>query len=125
MKKKGRSFDCKACPPGIQTIRRCKEPRWDFENKDGPHFPIKLTSESGLGFCPAKLFRDDPLSVYTFDKLYLTWKAGSIEIDELTEEEMELYVMLIKLWESYDKQDSFTRLGHMFCGDKDDNKTRT
>lgn len=55
LKAAGRNFDCASCPERVQKLRRCREDRFDFNENDGPAFPIVL--EKGgtqYGFCPGK-----------------------------------------------------------------------
>lgn len=55
LKAEGRNFNCASCPAAVQKIRRCREDRMDFSDKDGPIFPIYVQKGGqGFGFCPAK-----------------------------------------------------------------------
>lgn len=68
-------------------LRRCREDRYDFTEKDNAAvFPIQLTKGGPtFGFCPAKILRDDPVAADIYTTLVAiletgVWpKAGGIE----------------------------------------------
>ena len=91
----------------------------------GSVFPIKLMEgRDGFGFCPAKLFRDDPVFVSVIRHLWLCWKMGQVPsdatLDTIDEEDADLLTFLIQAWERYSEDEKFKRLAMMFGGDKND-----
>lgn len=66
LKSEGRNFSCASCPLAIQKIRRCREDRIDFSEKDGSIWPIYVQKGGqGFGFCPAKATWDsDAMGIY-------------------------------------------------------------
>ena len=78
LKSEGRSFNCQGCPEAVQRIRRCREDRMDFTDKDGAVFPIYLQKGgSGFGFCPAKALWDSDAVAY-YRLLSLAAETGTM-----------------------------------------------
>ena len=78
---KGVSFDCAKCPKNIQKVRRCREDRWDFTEKDDPSvFPMYVSKGSSLfSFCPGKAtWSHETVSLY--QSLKLSSESGSMWI---------------------------------------------
>lgn len=51
----GVSFNCKNCPTRVQELRRCREPREDFDGKDGAIWPMYVFQGGELySHCPGK-----------------------------------------------------------------------
>lgn len=112
------------CPESTQKSRRCNEDRWEISPKESQVMPIILVEGTqGHYFCPSKLFRDDPATVRYCDELFLSWKTGTqvasnddtIQVDFA----MDL-VNFIKLWERYEKNESFKFLSRLLVGDGKD-----
>ena len=98
LEKSGRPFRCSVCQKNpqngklrdsISKLRRCKEDKWDFDEKDGAAFPIYLfPGGPSFGFCPAKIERDDTETVMIFNTLVAilitgTWpEIGGLNIQE-------------------------------------------
>lgn len=54
---------CADCPERIQKLRRCREDREDFTEKDGSAWPMYIhQGGEQYGFCPAKSTWDPQLS---------------------------------------------------------------
>lgn len=106
-------------------MRRCKESRWDFGPKDGAVFPIILFPGeiTGHGFCPAKLFRDDPGFILWIEKLFVAWKGGAVgSLEDACVEDVDALYCLIRTWETRTRARDFETLSHMFGGSKDGTK---
>jgi hypothetical protein len=119
LSKKGLKFDCTKCPQNIQTLRRCHEPIWDHE--PGKIFPIQITPYTqGVGFCPSKLFRDDPEFCEDARLMLLAWKLGQVPnggpLDGMTEEQADAMMALIQTWERITRAEDFITLGRMLGG---------
>lgn len=63
---RAKAFTCSSCPEGVKKIRRCREDRIDFTDKDGAIWPMRVADGGGLyGFCPGKAFWDhNVVSIY-------------------------------------------------------------
>jgi hypothetical protein len=65
----------------VQKLRRCKEERWDFTEKDGNFFPIHITdSGAPFGFCPGKATWDQ--EVMEMFKVYqISAETGNLWVE--------------------------------------------
>lgn len=62
----------------IQKLRRCHEPRWDFEHTEGNIWPMRVQEGGDLyGFCPGKAFRDAE-AMLTFRLLVVSAETGAM-----------------------------------------------
>lgn len=121
LKKQGREFNCESCPVSIQKTRKCADDVWDHESPKSV-FPIKIIDGTdGFGFCPAKLFRDDPEFVHEQRSNWLGWKMGQMPEggtpDTMTEVKATNLATLIRHWEMLTRVDDFKMLGRMLGGD--------
>lgn len=121
LKAQGRRFDCDTCPKTVRKVRKCRLPRWDLTSEDGPDFPLVfMKSSTGLSFCPAKLFRDDPGFVSYCKKLFVMWKTGMASdeesVDAISEELADDLYYLIMSYESAQKSKDYDMLGKMIGG---------
>jgi len=70
-------FRCSSCPTSVQKLRRCREERFDFDEKDGSFWPIQIQKGGALyGFCPAKATWDARASVL-FKALVVCERTGA------------------------------------------------
>jgi hypothetical protein len=74
-------------------------------------------SMEGYGFCPGKLGRDDPGTDSLCRGMFVRWKAGRIDYDNITFEEVNRFYVFIRLWEGFEKQRDFRFLARLIGGD--------
>lgn len=106
----------------MQKQRRCHEDRWDFDSRDGSLFPIKILTETqGHGFCPAKIWRDDPATVLYCERLFCAWKTGqSPDGGDMGTMDVELLLdlnFMIRHWESLTRHQGFKFLATLLGGE--------
>lgn len=81
LEEEGHKFDCKTCKEFVKSVRRCKEDREDFTEKDNQKgkpqiWPIRLNKGGTLfGFCPAKATWD-PVANEIFRLLVIATETG-------------------------------------------------
>ena len=69
-------MDCQVCPERVQKLRRCREDRWDFTEKDGSAWPMYVEPGGEMyGFCPAKAGWD-PNLIRLFQLLLIATETG-------------------------------------------------
>lgn len=115
----GRGFTCKGCRPEVQKARKCHEDNWD--QPPGGVFPIRLMPNGAdFGFCPAKLFRDDPAFVSEMRTLFLAWRTGQMpagaNVDTISEDEAANLITMIMTWESHQRSRDYRFLGKLLGG---------
>lgn len=74
--------------------------------------------QDGYGFCPAKVIRDSPGTTVLCQGLYVQWKAGKVEYDNLTFEEVNRLYLFIRRWEGFEKSRDYHFLSRLLVGDK-------
>jgi hypothetical protein len=78
MAKQGRKFTCSKCPEQVKKLRRCREDRENFTQKDGALWPMSvLKGGTTYGFCPAKSTWDHAL-VNWYNILVIVAETGQI-----------------------------------------------
>lgn len=122
LKKEGRHFDCSTCK--VAKLRRCKEDRWDFTDKDANIFPMYVHQGGELyGFCPAKATWDS-WTVTMYRALVCAvstgaqWQSGGIS------EQPEWWIDLLSWFSTQYDMTNFSRKARMVLGDGDKAKTQ-
>lgn len=117
LKGQGRSFDCATCPDRIQKLRRCREDREDFTEKDGAVFPMYVEKGgTNFGFCPGKATWDhEAVSLYRL--LLVAAETGTMLDRGSLSEQADYWIELLAWFLPFYDNQKFVSRAKMILGD--------
>lgn len=112
-----KELTCSICPDRIQKLRRCREPRWDFTEKDAAFWPMYVEKGGTLyNFCPGKATWD-PEAAGVYQALVITAETGIMLEDGPLSEQPDWWIDLLSWFLPYYSDQKFFSRARAILGD--------